>query len=241
MTVTKKIEQELKNIPDGKIFRYNELPLEPDEFEAAAQALSRLVRSGRLTRAAKGAFYKPEQTVLGILPPTQDEFLRPYLFKNGRRYAYITGMSLYNVMGLTTQFAFTITLASPSRLKEQTVGRIKIRTVKTYAEVTDENYIYLGFLDSLKDFNRILDIDKKSAVKVLQSRLKSFSSSELETLIEYALKYPPRVRAFLGALLENIGTSTSLLPLKMSCSAFSQFKIYITPKILPTATKWHLK
>ena len=107
--------------------------------------------------------------------------------------------------------------------------------------MTDENYIYLGFLDSLKDFNRILDIDKKSAVKVLQSKLKSFSSAQLETLIEYALKYPPRVRAFLGALLENIGTSTSLLPLKKSCSAFTQFKIYITPKILPTATKWHLK
>jgi hypothetical protein len=241
MTTAKKIEQQLKEIPDGTVFQYADLPIERNEFEAAAKAMSRLVSAGKLKRAAKGRFYKPEQSIFGLLPINDEESLKPYLFRNGRRYAYITGMRLYNAMGLTTQMAFTTTLATPSRLKAQVVGKIRIRTVKTYTEVTDDNYIYLGFLDSLKDFNSILDRDVSMAVKVLTSKLRSFSKEQKEELIIYALKYPPRVRAFLGALLENLDSSINLSALKNSYSPLSEFKFYITPKILPTANQWNIK
>ncbi len=241
MKVSQKIGEQLKEMPEGKVFQYADLLIEPTEFEAAAKAMSRLVSAGIVKRAAKGQFYKPQQSIFGILKPSDDELMKPYIFKNGRRYAYVTGMSLYNVMGLTTQFAFTITLATPSRLKVKKVGNTKIRTVKTYAEVTDENYIYLGFLDSLKDFTGILDIDQASAVKVLTSKLRSFSEEQIQELITYALKYPPRVRAFLGALLENLNSSINLSALKNSYSPLSEFKFYITPKMLPTANQWNIK
>lgn len=241
MKVSQKIEKRIEEIARGTTFRYEDLAIEASEYGAATKSIQRFVEKGTLQRASKGVFYKPKQSIFGVLEPSDDELLKPYLFKNGRRYAYITGMRLYNVMGLTTQFAFTIVIATPSRLKVQKVGNTKIRTVKTYAEVTDENYIYLGFLDSLKDFNDILDRNISMAVNVLTSKLRSFSKEQIQELITYALKYPPRVRAFLGALLENLGCSTHLSALKNSYSPLSEFKFYITPKMLPTAPQWRIK
>ena len=241
MKVSQKINNQIAQLKEGVLFKYQDLNLAPSEYGAATKSIERLIGAGKVQRAAKGLFYKPQQSILGALPPRDDEFLKQYLFKNGQRVAYITGMRLYNNMGLTTQFAFTVTLATPSRLKKQIVGKTKIRAVKTYVEVTDENYPYLGFLDSLKDFNNILDIDRVAAIKILTSQLRQFSKTQVEDIITYALKYPPRVRAFLGALLENIGISTNLTLLKSSYSPLSEFKYYITPKILPTATHWKIK
>lgn len=65
------------------------------------------------------------------------------------------------------------------------------------------------------------------------------SDKELEETIKYALAYPPRARAVLGALLENIERYELIEKLKESLNPFSEYKTVIS-KALLTAKNWNL-
>ena len=108
-------------------------------------------------------------------------------------------------------------------------------------EVTDENYKYLEFLDALKDWKKIPDLDKKSCIEILTNILKKFNKKQTEELLNIALSYPPRVRAFLGALLEYSKKKINLNCLEESLNPLSEYKLGISKDIVPTIKKWDIK
>lgn len=241
MKVSQKIVKKIAQIPEGTVFGYQDMGIDAHEYSAAAKSIGILIAAGKVKRASKGVFYKPKQTVFGLIPPSDSDLLKRYLFKNGRRTAYITGTSLYNGMGLTTQFAFTILVATKTRRSQIVIGKIKIKPVRSYVDVTNDNYKLLGILDAIKDFKIIPDIDRTSATIVLRNKLKELTLAEIGDMIQYALNYPPRTRALLGAILETMDNSMDLTILKKSLSPLSNYTMGITPKILPNAAKWNLK
>ena len=60
-------------------------------------------------------------------------------------------------------------------------------------------------------------------------------------MIDIALEYPPRVRAFLGALLENIDAKIDTKSLEESLNPLSEYELRLTKDILPTVEKWNVK
>lgn|SRR5690554_2699920 len=240
MTITKKIQKQISRIAEGATFKYEQLAIEPQEYPAAAKAMERLIEKGVIKRVSTGVFYKPKQTVFGELKPNEQELLKSYLFEKGKRVAYITGTSLYNRMGLTTQIPKTIKIASRDKRITVSRGNIKAAPVKSYVDVTDKNFYLLELLDTLKDFRKIPDLDKDSAIKILSDKLKALSPSEIKLLIKCGLAYPPRVRSFLGALLEKINVTTDLSPLKESLNPFSEYD-YGIKNIVLTAENWNIK
>ena len=241
MTISQKIEKRIESITTGTTFRYEDLDIEASEYGAATKSIGRFVDKGTLQRASKGVFYKPRQTVFGLVKPSDYELLKPYLFKNNKRVAYITGIQLYNQMGLTTQMPFTIEISGKSRLKITKVGNIKVKSIKNFIEVTDDNYQLLGILDTFKDFDTIPDIDRTTAIKLLINNVKKLTPQQTQEFMMYALKYPPRVRAFVGATLENIDKTLDLINLKKSINPLSKYKVGITSILLPNANNWNLK
>jgi hypothetical protein len=202
MKVAEQIRKTIIKLPEDKTFGYADLGIAKENYQTSAKALERLQKEGLIKKMSKGIFYKPIKTVFGDLLPDDSEQLKPYLFKNGKRVAYITGESLYNQMNLTTQMAFRIKIASNRRINIDK-GAIKAKSVKSYAEVNEENYQLLGFLDAIKDIKKIPDCTVANAVKILSKKLKSFDDKKLEELKNYALLYPPRVRALLGLEMKS--------------------------------------
>jgi hypothetical protein len=241
MKISQKIEKRIASIATGTTFRYEDLDIEASEYGAATKSIGRFVDKGTLQRASKGVFYKPRQTVFGLVKPSDYELLKPYLFKNNKRVAYITGIQLYNQMGLTTQMPFTIEISGKSRLKITKVGNLKVKSIKNFIEVTDNNYQLLGILDTFKGFDTIPDIDRTTAIKLLINNLKKLTPQQTQELVMYALKYPPRVRAFVGSVLENIDETLDLINLKKSINPLSKYKVGITSILLPNANNWNLK
>lgn len=241
MKVSQKIETQIQEIPTGITFGYQDLSILSDEYVAAAKALERLTKKGIIKKISKGVFYKPKQTVFGELKPSENELLKTYLFSNGKRIAYITGLSLYNKLGFTTQIPATILIASRDKKIFIRVGTIKATPVKSYVDVTNDNYYLLEILDVFKGFKQIPDLDIKSAIKLLSFKLQNLVADELSLLVDYALKYPPRVRAFLGSVLENIGNIMNLDKLKNSLNAISKYDFNISTNILPTSINWNIK
>jgi hypothetical protein len=144
-------------------------------------------------------------------------------------------------MGLTTQVPRNIKIASRDKRITVSVGNIKGTPVKSYVNVTDNNYYLLEILDALKDFKKIPNIDKASAIKIISNRLKKLSSTEIKQLIKCVFPYPPRVRSFLGALLEKIDANLELTTLKSSLNPLSEYNFGINEKLLSTAPNWNIK
>ena len=240
MNLAEKIRQQISGMSNNSTFGYSELGITKAQYQTAAKVLERLQKKGVIKKISKGVFYKPITTIFGELKPNDSDLLRPYLFNKGKRIAYITGYALYNQLGLTTQMAFRYKIASRSKRISINRGRIKATPVKSYADVTDENYQLLGFLDALKDLKKIPDSNPNSAITILSAKIKNLNDPQVSDMIQYALLYPPRVRALLGAVLENQNRKRSIRKLKDSLNPLSQFKFGVKTNILPTVTNWNI-
>jgi Family of unknown function (DUF6088) len=240
MKIAEKVENRIKGMKDGSVFKYQQLHINGGEYGAATKAIERLIQKGVIKRASKGTFFKPIKSQFGDLKPDERELIKPFLFKNGKRVAYITGTELYNRMGLTTQVPKTIKIASSSKRITANLGKIKIGSSKSYVEVNKDNYYFLELLDALKDFKKIPDFDLQSGFLVIQEKIKRLKPEEMNRLVKYALKYPPRVRAFLGAILEDLSKAAHLRELKESLHPLTKYSTGINFKLLPSGPEWSI-
>ncbi|MDH6357781.1 DUF6088 family protein [Parabacteroides sp. PF5-9] len=241
MSLASEIRTRINKFPEGKTFGYSDLLIAKEDYITAAKALERLQKEGLIKKMSKGVFYKPKQTVFGELKPDYTEMLRPYLFENGKRVAYETGYSLYNRLKLTTQVAFRIKIASRDRRISVNKGALKIDTVKSYVDVTDANYKLLELLDALKDIKRIPDTSPENSIVILSSLINKLNDKQIAEMIKYALSYPPRVKALLGAVLENINSQVSTSKLKQSLNPLTKFELDIKKSVLPTINNWNIE
>ena len=144
-------------------------------------------------------------------------------------------------MSLTTQVPKDVDLASRVKRSSSQIGNVEVRWVKSYVDITNKNYTLLEILDALKDFKTIPDLDKKTAVRRMTAIITELKDNKKIYLVKYALNYPPRARALLGAILESIGKKEDLIQLKQSLNPLTTFNIAMTQEILPNSKKWFIK
>jgi hypothetical protein len=240
MKIAEQIRRAIQKQPEDKVFGYNDLGVAKHDYQTAAKALERLQKQGVIKKMSKGLFYKPLSTPFGQLMPSEEEQLKPYLFKKEKRIAYITGEFLYNKIHLTTQVSFKLKIASSRRINIDK-GAIKASSVKSYVEVSDANYELLGYLDALKDIKRIPDCSITQAVKIMRGKIGKLREKNVDQLVKYALQYPPRVRALLGALLEYNRSNVSIKQLKNSLNPLTTFKLGLKVSDLPKMHDWYIE
>jgi hypothetical protein len=241
MKVAERIRKKILRFKPGTTFQYQDLDIEPNEFGAAAKAIERYIAKNQIKRISTGVFYVPKNSLFGELKPNETELLKPYIFENNKRIAYITGIALYNKMGLTTQIPRIIKIACRGKRISVNTGNLKAKPVSSYIDVTNENFYLLELLDVMKDFSKIPDLDKKMAINFLSQKLYELPEKELSKLISFALKYPPRTRAFLGALLDSENKKINAEKLMQSLNPLTTFELGVSNELLPTATKWNIK
>jgi hypothetical protein len=240
MNLSATITSRIATIPENTTFRYDTLDIPREQYATAAKVLERLQTKGTIKKISKGIFYKPRKTVFGELQPGSEEVLKDYLFEKGKRIAYLTGTYLYNRLGLTTQIPKVWQIASYNQRIFVQRGSLKATPVKSYVSITEENYRLLGFLDALKDWNNIPDLDQQQAIKRLLTLLEEFTTDQRRELASYALQYPPRVAAFLGALLDYKKDQQDLDALKNRLNPLTSYKLNKVKSNLPTAINWQI-
>lgn len=241
MNVAREIEEQLKTIREGETFTYNQLSIDKKNYQTAAKAIERLIKKGIIKRVSPGQFFKPKNTIFGEILPNEEEILKPYLFKNGKRIGYITGTYLYNKLGLTTQIPQIIKIASRGKEVKVNKANLKIKPAKSYVDVTNKNFQYLEILDVIKDFSKIPDLNIESGIQILLNLFQKLNQKEIERLIKYSLNYPPRTIALLGALLEQNGEKDKLEKLQESLNPLTEYSFGINKYILPTVKNWKIK
>ena len=241
MKISENISLQLEKIPDDQVFGYADLKIGENQFLSAAKAIERLQKKGVIQKLSKGKFYKPKKSVFGILKPNQEELLKSYLFDDKKRIAYITGNYLYNQLGLTTQVGKQLQIASRSKRIIVKTALVNAKPVMAYVDVTDDNYILLGILDAIKDIKTIPDVDIKNVILIISERINKMDAKNKMSFLKYALKYPPRVRALLGAILQQMNSKLDLSKLKSSLNPISIYKLGIDNSILKASEFWNIR
>ena len=140
----------------------------------------------------------------------------------------------------TQYYIYVVTASSVSILPERVWINERWYNIKSYVKVTDENYTLLGFLDAMKDLKKIPDVDIENAIVFFKTYLKQKSDTEIKELVKYALLYPPRVQALLGAVLESINKLKELSTLKAKLNPLSVFNLGIKQEYLSTGKIWNI-
>ena len=241
MSIAQTVEKSVESIPAGKIFSYQELPSYAKSPGAVIKAISRLVEEKRLERFSKGKFYVPKKGLLGSRKPSDSELLRSMLYKDGRLRGYITGLSLFNQLGLTTQVPRTVTLAINGGRQEKEFGTIKIKMQVTRVPIEENDVPLLQYLDALKDIKSIPDADINLSLKILRKKISELNSEDQARLVFLAEKYyGPQVRALVGLLFSSLNLSVPE-SLVLSLNPTTIYKLNLNHKDWPMAGEWNIR
>lgn len=240
-SISKKIKRKVASIPLGEVFTYRYFSTGPDEEQALAQALSRLVRAGKLVRVEKGKYYKPVTTQFGTMRPSEAEVIKTLTKRGNESIGYLTGTSLYNRLGLTTQLSNVITVARNTRLPLKELNGYKIKFVIRSFKIKEADIPFLQLLDAFADIKRIPDTSPSKVIPVLVNKIKGFQDLQIKRLIQLAMNYSPSTRALLGAVIEYYFQTQATDKLSNSLNPMTRYRLDIQESILPNKAKWYFK
>ncbi|MWB95151.1 hypothetical protein GON26_12335 [Flavobacterium sp. GA093] len=240
MKTTDYIATTIDRLPKGYVFTYADFTTEVNKKEAVIKALNRMVVSGKIAKLAKGKYYKPENTPFGNLEPNQFQVVKDLLEDDGKTIGYLTGFSIYNQLGLTTQLSNTIQIAKNEIRPMLKRDRYTIKFIKQKNTITKENVPLLQILDSIRYIKKIPDTTIASACMRLTAILKTLNEKDANSLVRLSQKYPPATRALLGALLEESGIIQFQELLQKNLNPITKYKLSGVSSVLKTAEKWNL-
>ncbi len=230
----------LSRFPKGYVFTYADFISTVNGKEAVIKALNRMVVSGKISKLSKGRYYKPEGTLFGNLQPNQAQIVKDLLEADGKITGYLTGYSIYNQLGLTTQVSNTIQIGKNQIRPDFKRERYTISFVQQKNTITKENIPLLQILDAIRYIKKIPDATIDSSCRRFLTILKDLSLKDKRVLVRLAMKYPPATKALTGALLEELKKIALALPLYQSLNPISKYKLAGAGKALSRTEKWNI-
>lgn len=239
MKTTEYIAITINRFPKGYVFTYDDFISKVNERQAVIKALNRMAASGKIAKLSKGKYYKPESTPFGDILPSQKQVVKDLLEENGKPVGYLTGYSIYNKLGLTTQVSNTIQIGKNDIRPNFKRERYTIAFIKQKNTITKESIPLLQILDAIRYIKKIPDSNTRSSCLRFLEIVKGLTEKEISILIRSAMKYPPATRALLGAILdENKTTSTDIL--YNSLNPITKYKLTGASTVLSATEKWNI-
>lgn len=201
-----------------RLWRHEDFPELPSA--ATAQALSRLARKGTLRRLSKGIYYRPRQTAFGeSLPNPSALQARAAAGKN----IFPSGVAAANLLGFSTQTPGRMEVStSATSLPRKLIGAdtvIHTRRPGAWKGLANDD---AALLDFLRRGGRTSELSPEETVR--RTVLLFAERDRLERLLKIADSEPPRVRAMLGAIAEQIGKAeTARARLQASLNPLSRY------------------
>ncbi len=234
------VRVKVSRLPKGFVFTYDVVLGEVTNREAVIKALNRLVEKGVIKKLSRGKYYKPEVTVYGSVLPVQAQIVKDLMESNGKVIGYLTGYSVYNELGLTTQVSNTIQIGSNDVRPAFKRDRYTISFIQQKNPINKRNIPMLQVLDSIRYIREIPDASIESSCKRLLIIISNLDIDKAKSLVRLAMKYPPATRALLGALLEQLESAVELEPLRRSLNPITTYRLPGAVKALPTVTNWNI-
>ena len=241
MKVTELVKNKINRIPEGYVFTYNDFDIEVKNDSALKQALFRLVKSGKIERLSKGRFFKPKQCITGKLNPDEYEVVKDLLKVNNKITGYITGLGIFNTLGLTTQMSNIIQIGSNFDKKQIQRGKYTIKYIRQWNKISKNNTYLLQLLDCIRFIKAIPDTSIDKTFKRLQYLLRELQEKDKKSIADLALNYPPLTRSLTGVILEELGYYVPAEKLRKSLKSTTTFNLEISEEMINDKQKWKIQ
>jgi hypothetical protein len=201
-----------------RLWRYEDFSGAP--VPAVAKALSRLARQGQLERVSKGVYYRSRQTTFGKSLPN------PAAMRNlaaARKTVFPSGIAAANLLGFTTQTPGRAEVATTGfTLPRKLLGSdtiVHTRRPDAWRGLCEPDAALLDFLRRTGRTSELPPVETVRRTLVLLGERGRF-----ERLLDVARSEPPRVRAMLGAIGQELGKKPAALRhLRESLNPVSRF------------------
>jgi hypothetical protein len=218
-----------------RLWRHNDFRGQP--FPAVAQTLSRLSRNGTLERLSKGVYYRSRSTAFGPSRPSPTAIKR---LAERNKTIFPSGIAAANLLGFTSQTPKRGEVATSSlSLPRKLIGadtRVHARRPEAWKSLSETE---AALLDFLRKGGKTSELSSERTVQKTLALLAT--NRRLERLLKVANSEPPRVRALLGALAEELGREPGARTrLHASLNPLSRFKFGQFAS-LKHARKWQAK
>jgi len=238
MSVAKITRKYIDSLDEAKLFTYDDIP--SDKKTSVAIELSRLYKKGIVKKISKGKFYKPKKRLFGEIDPSDNEKILSYLKNTSSNMIYETGVNNARRLGLTTQVSKRIVIAINKPSREIKLDNINLKLVQVVANAPKTDIYLLQILDAIKDIKKIPATTPEKTFIILKSIIKDEEEKKQKKLAKYALKYNPRTRALVGAILKDLGLMESAYLLKATLNPLTKYKVGISNDILPSKKYWNI-
>lgn len=184
---------------------------------AVAKALSRMAQEGELRRVSKGVYYRATPTSFGPSVPSASSVAAGTLTAP----VYLAGLSAANALGLSTQNPYlteyaTTAAGPPTALRDAVVHTG--RPAERAALPAEDGAI----LEILRERAQSSDLSPEETANRLLQLLAE--EKRFKRLVRAAKAEPPRVRAMLGALGQELNMPPRLLhELRRSLNPLSRY------------------
>lgn len=218
-----------------RVWRFSDFRNAP--LTAVAQALSRLTRDGTLQRLSKGVYYRARPTALG---PSRPDPVALRKLVADRAPMFPAGVAAANLLGFTTQAAGRSEVATTAgSLPRKLAGRdtvVHTRRPEAWRDLSEHD---AALLDFLRHGGRTSELSGSETIGRTLQLLRE--RGRYERLVSVAASEPPRVRALLGALGDELGKAPATLRrLRASLNPLSRFDFGALAG-LSSADRWQVK
>ena len=187
----------LENYNENEPIFVSEIAIEDMTDVNLRQQIKKLADSGKIKKFDTGIYFIPKKSVFcsGSQLSPYKVIEQKYIRSPKERYGYISGMMLANQMGLTTQVRMVyevVTNKATKDYRETMLAKTRVVIRKPRAEVTEDNYKTLQFLDLMKDIDSYSEIEGEQLQKHLLRYMQAINLkfSMLEPYLSY---YPDRI------------------------------------------------
>lgn len=197
-----------KNYDIAEPIFMNELPCASKG--ALRQEMKRLTDEGKLIRLYNGVYYKSYKTIFGTNGKMSiNKFIeKKYLFEGHESIGFISGISMFNKYGFTSQIPSIIevvTNVATTKQRKVKIDGYSIIEYKPAVTITNENINEIEFLTIMTD------IDKYSELSLdeLKSKLKEYVEKKnlrFNLIKEYLPLFPDKVykNIYNGGLMNEL-------------------------------------
>ena len=164
------------------------------KYDSVKTLLTNYVKAGELKRYAQGIYYIPKKTVLGeSVLPFDCVIERKYISDKKEVFGYYSGMSLLNIIGLSTQVPNVpeiTTNREATRKRKVKIGKRSVIVRRSNIVINNHNVMYLQFMDIFRYAN--IDEIKENKGKILCFFYRNGLS--YETLVNIEKELPMKLR-----------------------------------------------
>lgn len=157
-------------------------------FNNVKEVISRLIKENIIKSAYKGIYYIPKINIFGEVPLANSKIVkRKYLVdRQGNIKGYITGATLFNKVGLTTQVPnVTDIVTNECKNKNRyTNHNLNVTIRKPNITIDSYNYIYLQLLDLIENRDNIF-VEAENKDEIIYTFIQ-MNNLNFEKAVKYA-------------------------------------------------------